>query len=94
MWRHLEDEYYGGGEWLLLTAMLGLAKPERAEDCLRWIEAHATPDGLLPEQAQDHLQRPDRYEPWVEAVGRHRRARSSGRTPMYLRLHHALRDRR
>src|SRR5215210_6834887 len=23
--RHLEDVYYGGGEWLLLTAMLGLA---------------------------------------------------------------------
>jgi GH15 family glucan-1,4-alpha-glucosidase len=93
VWRNLDDEYYGGGEWILLTAMLGLAKPERAQECLRWIEAHATPEGLLPEQSQDHLQRPHRYAPWVERWG-------APACPllwshaMYLRLHHALRDRR
>ena len=93
VWRNPEDEYYGGGEWLLLTAMLGLARPDRADACLRWLDAHATADGLLPEQSQDHLQRPDRYEPWVERWG-------APPCPllwshaMYLRLHHALRDRR
>jgi GH15 family glucan-1,4-alpha-glucosidase len=69
IWRYLEDEYYGGGEWLLLTAMLGLADEERAPDCLEWIVAHATPERHLPEQVQDHLRRPDRYEPWVQKWG-------------------------
>jgi isomaltose glucohydrolase len=93
VWRNLDDEYYGGGEWLLLTAMLGLARPERAREALAWIEAHARPNGDLPEQAQDHLQRPDRYRPWVENWG-------DPASPllwshaMYLRLHHAVRDRR
>jgi GH15 family glucan-1,4-alpha-glucosidase len=98
VWRNLDDEYYGGGEWVLLTAMLGLAQPTRAEAALAWIEAHAAPNGDLPEQVQDNLLRPERYQPWVEKWG----------TPaspllwshaMYLRLHHAvgnraLRDRR
>ena len=30
--RHLDDTYYGGGEWLLLTALLGLAEPEHGEE--------------------------------------------------------------
>jgi isomaltose glucohydrolase len=67
--RHLDDVYYGGGEWLLLTALLGLAHPERARDCLDWIAAQATPEGDLPEQAQDHLLAPDLYEPWVRKWG-------------------------
>ena len=67
--RHLDDTYYGGGEWLLLTAMLGLARPERADEALRWIAAHATDDGLLPEQSQDHLLSPDTFEPWLAKWG-------------------------
>jgi len=66
--RHLEDTYYGGGEWLLLTAMLGLAEPSRAEACLDWIAAHERPEGL-PEQSQDHLLHPESYESWVEKWG-------------------------
>jgi GH15 family glucan-1,4-alpha-glucosidase len=93
VWRNLDDDYYGGGEWLLLTAMLGLAKPERAAECLRWIEAHASADGDLPEQAQDHLLRPDRYRPWVERWGEPPSPLLWSHA-MYLRLHHALRDRR
>ena len=91
--RHQEDTYYGGGQWVLLTAMLGLAKPERAGACLAWIEAHAFPNGDLPEQAQDHLLHPDMYDPWVAKWG-------APPSPllwshaMYLRLHHAQRDRR
>ena len=93
VWRNLDDEYYGGGEWLLLTAMLGLAKPERAAACLAWIEAHAHANGDLPEQSQDHLQRPDRYEPWVDHWGEPPSPLLWSHA-MYLRLHHALRDRR
>jgi GH15 family glucan-1,4-alpha-glucosidase len=96
--RHLEDSYYGGGQWLLLAAMLGLAYVDQgrlhdARSCLAWVDAHATPAGDLPEQSQDHLLRPDKYEPWVEKWG-------EAPCPllwshaMYLRLDHALRDRR
>jgi GH15 family glucan-1,4-alpha-glucosidase len=96
--RHLEDDYYGGGQWPLLTAMLGLAyldqgRLDEARGCLAWIEAHARPNGDLPEQSQDHLLHPASYEPWVEKWG-------DPASPllwshaMYLRLQHALRDRR
>ena len=66
--RHPEDTFYGGGEWLLLTALLGLAEPHRAAECLDWIAAHARPEGL-PEQSQDHLLHPGSYDPWVEKWG-------------------------
>ena len=91
--RYLDDTYYGGGQWLLLTAMLGLAKPERAEECLHWIEAHARANGDLPEQSQDGLLHPERYEPWVEKWGEPASPLLWSHA-MYLRLHHALRDRR
>jgi isomaltose glucohydrolase len=93
VWRNLDDEYYGGGEWPLLTAMLGLAKPERAAGCLAWIEAHARRNGDLPEQAQDHLLRPERLQPWIERWGEPASPLLWSHA-MYLRLHHALRDRR
>ncbi|HYK06815.1 MAG TPA: glycoside hydrolase family 15 protein [Gaiellaceae bacterium] len=87
--RHLEDVYYGGGEWLLLTAMLGLAEPERGEELLEWIAAHAGPGGTLPEQSQDHLLHPDEFDVWVAKWG-------SPPSPllwshaMFLTLDHAL----
>ena len=61
--------YYGGGEWLLLTALLGLAEPEHGQDRLDWIAAHATPDGGLPEQVQDHLLHPQTFDEWVAKWG-------------------------
>jgi len=67
--RHLEDEYYGGGAWIILVAWLGWARPERAEACLRWIEARATAGGDLPEQVAEHLLFPDRLGPWNEKWG-------------------------
>jgi GH15 family glucan-1,4-alpha-glucosidase len=72
--RHLEDTYYGGGEWLLLTAMLGLCyasdgRPDEARAKLAWIAEHATAGGHLPEQSQDHLLAPAMYPPWVERWG-------------------------
>jgi GH15 family glucan-1,4-alpha-glucosidase len=72
--RHADDEYYGGGEWLLLTAMLGLAELEEGDEDaararLEWVAAHAEPSGALPEQSQDHLLRPDRWDYWVGKWG-------------------------
>ena len=72
--RHLEDVYYGGGEWLLLTAFLGLARAQEgrqdeALEALDWVARHATEDGLLPEQSQDHLLHPDAWERWVAKWG-------------------------
>jgi isomaltose glucohydrolase len=72
--RHLEDTYYGGGEWLLLVALLGLCylslgREDDARAKLDWIARHATADGELPEQSQDHLLAPEEYEPWVRRWG-------------------------
>ena len=74
MHRHLEDTYYGGGEWLLLTAMLGLCyaatgRPDDARAKLDWVSEHATRDGWLPEQSQDHLLAPAMVQEWVERWG-------------------------
>ena len=65
----------------------------RRPRCLAWIEAHAAPNGDLPEQSQDHLLRPERYQPWVEKWGEPPSPLLWSHA-MYLRLHHALRDRR
>ena len=72
--RHLEDVYYGGGEWLLLTAFSGWERHLAGDDaaaraCLDWVAAHTTGDGLLPEQSQDHLLHPETWERWVEKWG-------------------------
>ena len=72
--RHLDDVFYGGGEWLLLTALLGLAEledgdEEAARRRLDWVAAHATPDGGLPEQSQDHLLHPEARQGWVDKWG-------------------------
>jgi GH15 family glucan-1,4-alpha-glucosidase len=95
--RHREDTYYGGGQWLLLTAMLGLAyvdhgRVPEARRCLAWIEAHARrPGGELPEQSQGHLLAPEMYEPWVERWGEPPCPLLWSHA-MYLRLCHALRS--
>ena len=72
--RHLEDVYYGGGEWLLLTAFRGWERlvagdEPAARACLDWVVAHATDDGLLPEQSQDQLLHPETWDEWVAKWG-------------------------
>jgi GH15 family glucan-1,4-alpha-glucosidase len=75
--RYLRDTYYGGGEWLLLTAALGRtylrrAAPgdrERALAARRWIEGQAAPDGTLPEQVATRALHPARIAEWVHAWG-------------------------
>lgn len=72
--RYPEDTYYGGGEWILLTAWLGWYYAKRgdktkARELQRWIEEQADGSGELPEQVPDHLNDPDYYQPWRERWG-------------------------
>ncbi|CAN5530383.1 hypothetical protein BH09CHL1_BH09CHL1_08620 [soil metagenome] len=75
MHRYVEDNYYGGGEWLLLTAYLGwyyveVGEPDRARELLAWIEARADADGNMPEQVAEHLIYPDMLATWEGRWGK------------------------
>lgn len=74
VYRYNADVYYGGGEWLLLTAWLGwyyaqTGKLEQAESLLGWIESHADPEGCLAEQINEHPLAPEYFEPWQKKWG-------------------------
>ncbi len=67
--RYAADTYYGGGEWVLLTAWLGWyyarrGERDRAAEALRWVEAQADERGWLPEQVPANLNDPAYLEPW------------------------------
>ncbi|WP_340673462.1 glycoside hydrolase family 15 protein [Brevibacillus agri] len=72
--RYAADTYYGGGQWLLLTAWLGwyyvrTGRREEAEKMLGWIASQHQPGGF-PEQVQEHLLSPGHYESWVKREGK------------------------
>jgi GH15 family glucan-1,4-alpha-glucosidase len=81
--RYAADSYFGGGEWILLTAWLGwyytalIAKrPDRKaeletkiQNCRKWIEAHAGNHQYLPEQVAENLNVPSYYSTWAERWG-------------------------
>lgn len=72
--RYLADTYYGGGEWVLLTAWLGwyyaeIGEREKAQAALQWVEAQADAYGYLPEQVSMHLLSPERYAEWEARWG-------------------------
>ena len=72
--RHAEDTYYGGGEWLLLAALLGwyyaaAGRMEEAWAQLAWVADRAKPNGDLPEQSDEHLLAPSAREEWVRRWG-------------------------
>ncbi len=74
VYRHPHDSYYGGGEWLLLAALLGWFYVEvgRRDDALArlaWIAEQADDDGNLPEQVSEHLLVPDAYDGWRQRWG-------------------------
>lgn len=71
--RYLADTYYGGGQWPLLSCILGLARLDTGDragalDLLRWAASTAR-DGAIPEQVDRHLLAPDRESEWVERWG-------------------------
>lgn len=72
--RYATDTYYGGGEWILLTAWLGwyyskLGLKDEAHKMLNWIQDQANSDGFLPEQLPKTLNDPSYYEPWRQRWG-------------------------
>lgn len=72
--RYCGDTFYGGGEWVLLTAWLGahlaaIGDLGGARQRLDWVESMFTPDGHLPEQVTEHPQAPDMVAPWVMRWG-------------------------
>jgi len=95
--RYLDDIYYGGGEWALLTAALGSVYAERdapgdrerARRCLAWIERQADGDGLLPEQVAERALHPEWVDHWVRLWGPSARPLVWSHAT-YLVLHHQL----
>jgi GH15 family glucan-1,4-alpha-glucosidase len=72
--RYTADTYYGGGEWVLLTAWLGwyyvqVGEIESAQRLLEWIEAQADEEGQLPEQVAAHLNQPAYLAEWQRRWG-------------------------
>lgn len=72
--RYLADTFYGGGQWPLLSCMLGLAHAaagdrDRALAQLRWAASTALADGSMPEQVDTHLLAPHMRAEWVERWG-------------------------
>lgn len=72
--RYPGDSYYGGGEWLLLAALLGwhYAEAGRRDDAwaqLAWVAAQANEAGDLPEQVESHLETPSALDDWVRKWG-------------------------
>ena len=72
--RYLGDTFYGGGEWILLTAWYGwvqqaLGRHDGALAALEWVEEQATAQLDLPEQVSDHPQSPVHVAEWVDRWG-------------------------
>lgn len=74
VYRFRADVFYGGGQWLLLSALLGwnlAARGDRAGALrhLRWIAAQADGAGELPEQVAGRLLHPETRAEWVARWG-------------------------
>lgn len=72
--RYAKDSYFGGGEWILLTAWLAwywqeAGETEKAWQLRHWIEAQADEHGWLPEQVPVALNDESMYAPWVQRWG-------------------------
>ncbi|PKO01285.1 MAG: glycoside hydrolase [Chloroflexi bacterium HGW-Chloroflexi-4] len=74
VYRYMDDVYYGGGEWILLTAWLGwyytsLNQVDKAQALCEWIESQADENGWLAEQVSDYVLYPEYYAPWAKKWG-------------------------
>ena len=72
--RYRADTFYGGGQWVLLTALLGqyfaaCGATDAAFRCMKVVERHADADGLLPEQWSTGALAPARVQEWLERWG-------------------------
>jgi GH15 family glucan-1,4-alpha-glucosidase len=72
--RFQADVFYGGGQWPLLSALLGWNRAANGDKAaalrhLRWVAAQAAPGGHLPEQAPTHLLHPESRAEWIDRWG-------------------------
>ncbi|TCO56047.1 glycoside hydrolase family 15 protein [Actinocrispum wychmicini] len=72
--RFTDDVFYGGGQWLLLSALLGWNLAARGDldgalRHLRWIAAQADTSGQMPEQVPHHLLHPGSRDEWIARWG-------------------------
>jgi len=72
--RYLADTFYGGGEWMLLTALLGeyraaIDDMQGARSRLAYVEAHADTRGYLPEQSGRTPLHPQHVREWQDRWG-------------------------
>jgi GH15 family glucan-1,4-alpha-glucosidase len=72
--RYLEDTYYGGGQWPLLSCFLGLAHEaagnrSRARELMDWAASTTRENTQLPEQVEEHLLHPGHLQPWIDRWG-------------------------
>ncbi|HEX6207515.1 MAG TPA: glycoside hydrolase family 15 protein [Actinomycetota bacterium] len=72
--RYLDDGYYGGGLWVVLSGSLArvhalAGNTDRAREVLAWVEATADRDGALPEQVSTHLRKPEMLSVWEAKWG-------------------------
>lgn len=72
--RYSKDTYYGGGEWVLLTAWLAwhyrqLGRSDDAATLLHWVAQQADEEGQLPEQVPANLNDPSYYPIWINRWG-------------------------
>jgi GH15 family glucan-1,4-alpha-glucosidase len=74
IYRYVGDTYYGGGEWILLTAWIGwydavTGNTDGVRAARDWIRRAATTGLDLPEQTIDGAQDPAMVESWVNRWG-------------------------
>jgi GH15 family glucan-1,4-alpha-glucosidase len=72
--RYLDDTYFGGGAWPVLTCSLGwyharAGRRDEAERCLAWTQARIDDEGRLAEQFGGEQRDPDHYRKWVARWG-------------------------
>ncbi len=72
--RYVGDTFFGGGQWPLLSCMLGQAHlaaddPIRARELLEWAATTADESGMLPEQVDRHLNDPAYVAEWIRRWG-------------------------
>jgi GH15 family glucan-1,4-alpha-glucosidase len=73
--RYATDTYYGGGQWVLLSAWLGWYHARTgdgtiATDCLHWVMGQCDEEGHLPEQSLRITNDPAFISPWERKWGK------------------------
>lgn len=72
--RFRADVFFGGGQWLLLSCLVGWNKAaagdlESAAEYLAWAAHQALENGDMPEQVNNHMNYPEHEEEWINKWG-------------------------